>query len=838
MENLRDYSKKALPYLLTIIAFIVISFTYFSPLLTGHDLSQMDNNHAKGMAKEVIDFKEQTGEDSQWTNSMFGGMPTYQIANTESYNIYLFVQRVLRLGLPFSTVAVLFVLLFGFYLLMLSLGFNNLQSALGAIAFAFASYNIIIIIAGHITKAYAIAYMPPVIAGVIMTYKKKYLWGGILTAFALGVEISTTHIQIIYYLALMIVLLVVIKFIYAIFEKEIKSFFIASSILFASAILALLPNITNLSTTYEYGEKSIRGPSELTDNLENKSSGLDKKYALEWSYGVGETLTLLIPNAKGGSSIPIGENEDALKNVSPNIKKYVEQSLQYWGDQPFTSGPVYLGAILIFLFVLGLFIVKGYIKWWLLAAAILGIFLSWGRNFMPFTDIFFYHVPLYNKFRTVSMSLVITGFAVPMLAMLTVKKIIDNPKILKKQQIWFYIALGLTALNTLRFYFMPEIFGSFLSPQEIINYNPINAENPEKAQLITMFTDGLASARISLFKADALRSFIFIILGAALLWFYSTTGKLKNRYFVIALAALFLFDMWSVDKRYLNESHFEKRRVVRNEFRKTRADIDILKDIDPNYRVLSLLRNPFNDGYTPYFHKSIGGYHGAKLRRYQEVIEKHLSREVQAVAYAAQTDTIGSIQNTLRMQNVMNMLNTKYIILTPEISELNWNSLGHAWFVDDYEIVNNADDEIAALSRFTPKKTAIIDKRFQDVIKKLPKSDLFASETVGYIQLKNYKPNHLTYKSSNKKEQLAVFSEIYYDKGWNAYIDNFKTEHIRVNYILRAMIIPKGVHKIEFKFEPKTYNVSQTIALSSSIVILLLFLGMLGYSFYIKPKNE
>ena len=390
---------------------------------------------------------------------------------------------------------------------------------------------------------------------------------------------------------------------------------------------------------------------------------------------------------------------------------------------------------------------------------------------------------------------------------------------------------------SLLLYLVPDIYGSFLSPQEMKNYNPANAENPQMAQQTILFTNGLKAARISLFKADAMRSFVFIILGAGLLWFYSTTGKIKTKYFVIALAVLFFFDMWTVDKRYLNESHFQKKRVVRNEFSQTKADRTILLDSDPNYRVLNLMRNPFNDGYTPYFHKSIGGYHGAKLRRYQEIIERYLNREVQTVAYAAQNDTTGSIKNILSRLNVMNMLNTKYIIFSPEIAELNWSSLGHVWFVDDYDIVNNADEEIAALGSFSPKKTAIIDKRFENVIKKLPKPEFFSLDT-GYIQLENYKPNHLTYKSATKKERLAVFSEIYYDKGWNAYVDGFPTEHIRANYILRAMIIPAGVHKIEFKFEPKTYNISQTIALSSSVVIFLMLLGLLGYNFYKKPEDE
>ncbi|OQX99651.1 MAG: hypothetical protein B6I20_09735, partial [Bacteroidetes bacterium 4572_117] len=598
-------------------------------------------------------------------------------------------------------------------------------------------------------------------------------------------------------------------------------------------------NITNLATTYEYGQESIRGPSELTDNTENKSTGLDKDYALAWSYGKSETFSLMIPNANGGASGAIGNNVKALKKVDPSMVQSVAQSSSYFGSQPFTSGPVYLGAILIFLFIFGLFTINTSTKWWLLAAALLGIMLSWGKNFEAFTDFFFYYVPLYNKFRTVSMSLVITGLAVPLLAMIVLKEIIEDKGFIKKHQLWFYVSLGVTAGISLILYITPDSFFNFLNLQEIAYFDGERAKAAESAQVlqqINTYTRGLEQARMEIFKADAIRSFGFIIVGAVLLLIYSSVKLFKESYLLLALAFLFLADMWTVDKRYLNEKHFQKKSFARNEFKKTPADKMILKDADPDYKVLSYLHSPFNDGYTPYFHKSIGGYHGAKLRRYQEIIDRYLGYEIQVVAQAYQNDTTGSLSGLFNKTNIINMLNTKYVIFKPNEYELNWNALGHAWFVDDYDIVENADAELAALARFNPNKTAIIDKRFKSVTDKLPEAEFFSLDT-GYIQLVSYAPNHLTYKSATPKERLAVFSEIYYDKGWNAYVDGFPTEHIRVNYILRGMIIPKGVHKIEFKFEPKTYSISQKVAAGSSILVVLLLLGLVGYTYKTKKAE-
>jgi hypothetical protein len=851
MKNFQIYLKKAQPYLLATVFFVVFSFAYFSPLLNNKDLPQMDQTHVIGMSKEVVDFKAKTGEDSHWTNSMFGGMPTYQIAMGTSYNIYIYIQRFLRLGLPYTTVSILFIYMFGFYLLLLSLKFNNLQSVLGGIGFGLASYNIIIIAVGHITKTYAIAYMAPVIAGVIMTYNGKYLWGGILSTFAIGVEISTNHIQVIYYLILMVFLLVLVMFIYAIIEKQLKKFLIASFILLGSAIMGFIPNITNLATTYEYGKESIRGKSELTDNVANKTSGLDKDYAYAWSYGVDETFTLLIPNVKGGASVPLGlMGEDAFKDINPKFIQAVAEQDQYFGTQSFTAGPVYFGAIMMFLFILGILIVRGKLKWWLIGTFILGVILSWGGNVRGFTDLLFDYLPFYNKFRTLSMSLVISGFAVVLLAMFAIKELIDNKQDGNKKfdktslflphKMAILISAGITGLLTLIIFFVPDILGGFLSGREINFLNSLKDQDPALLQQYNILFDGVKELRMDLVQADAIRSFAFILLASALIYLYSATNILKNQYFIIGLTLLVVVDLWTIDKRYLKEDNFKPKREVKNPIPMTEADRSILKDLDPNYRVLNISKtasgqriNPFTDALTPYYHKSIGGYHGAKLRRYQDVIERYLGYEVQVVGQALDNDTIGSINDVLRQTSIINMLNTKYLICDANSIEINWNALGHAWFVDDYAYVKNADEEIKMLGKFNPSKTAIIDEKFKSKLTKLADPEFFSLDT-GYIKLESYKPNHLVYKSASRKDRLAVFSEIYYDKGWNAYIDGFKTDHIRVNYILRAIVAPAGIHTIEFKFEPKTHSISMTIALISSTLLVLALLSIL----YIQYKRK
>ncbi|MDP4188179.1 MAG: YfhO family protein [Bacteroidota bacterium] len=848
MKQLQDLLKPLLPHILIGVLFIVISFVYFSPLMEGKELTQMDNIHAQGMSQELINFeKTHPGQDSRWTNSMFGGMPAYQIKGGPNHNVYLFFQRVLRLNLPYTTVAIVFTLLLGFYILLLTLNVDKWISFAGALAFAFASYNFIIIGAGHITKAYAIAYMAPVIAGILLTYKKKYLAGGIFTAIALGIEISCDHPQILFYLFLTILLLVVVYFIYAIKEKELKNFFIASAILACSATLAVLPNTSMLWTTWEYGKESIRGKTELTQKKavdqqanQQQSSGLDKDYALAWSYGKAETFTLLIPNFQGGGSEGFDEKSETYKTLqqagvqSPeNISR---QLPAYWGEMPFTSGPVYFGAIVCFLFVLGLFLVKGPAKWWLLVVSILSIVLSWGKNAPMVTDFFFYHFPLYNKFRTVSMILVIANFAVPLLGFLALRDIFTN-KIEKKKVIKaLKYSLGIVGGITLIFALMSSLFFNFTSSQDTALSQQLKSSGwPDN--LISQLLNAMQADRASMLRSDAWRSLIFILLGGGLIWAY-VSKKIKSAWFTGALALLMLVDLWPIDKRYLNNDNFVTKRVAKNTFERSTADEFILKDTDPDYRVLNITRNPFTDGYTPYFHKSIGGYHGAKLRRYQDLIDGPLTRDIMALQ---QTLTGKVSQDTLAMVlhqlPILNMLNTKFIIYNPDAMPIiNFNALGNAWFVKQYKLVNNADEEYAGLNNFDPSSQAIIDKRFKEVVSAIPESS--ADTTKGTIKLLSYLPNDLVYESKSTKPQLAVFSEIYYAEGWNAFLDGKPVQHCRADYVLRAMPVPAGKHNIEFKFQPKSYDYGQKIALASSSLVVLLLLGLIGKMVYDKRKES
>lgn len=834
--NVKNIFKAALPYLIAIGIFVAISFVYFSPVMNGKVLHQMDNTHAKGMAKELMDYEEETGKHALWTNSMFGGMPAYQIKPAPSRNIYNYLNSILRLGLPYHTVAILFINLLGFYVLLRVLKVNNWLSIVGAIAYGFASYNFIIIGAGHITKAYAIGLMPAVIGGVLLTYRKRYWLGGLLTAIALGVQIASNHVQITYYLMLIIIIIGIVQFIYSILQKEIKQFFVASAVLVVAAMLAVLPNITTLWTTYEYARETIRGKSELVnEDEERQSGGLDKDYALDWSYGIAESWTLLIPNAQGGASGALGQNPDAMEEVDRMYAEMVGGQNQYWGAMPFTSGPVYVGAIICFLFILGFFVIDEKIKWWILAATILSLFLAWGKNFGFFTDFFFYNVPFYNKFRTVSMALVIAGVTIPLMAILTLREIIKNPQKIKENRIYIYLAFGLTGGVALIFYLMPSVFFDFITAREFSAFDAQKAQEPAYAAQIDTFMANLEAARISVFQADAIRSVLFILGGAGVLLLYSYE-KFSKYVLIGTIGVLVLADLWFVDKRYLNNDDFvAQRRLKGQEFPLTTADNIILKDVDPNFRVLNITRNPFTEVNTSYYHKSIGGYHGAKLRRYQELIERHLGANIQKVQSSirqliGQNPNIrhfqlqGAIDDVLAKQHILNMLNTKHVIYHQDsMPIINMHSLGNAWFVNEHITVENANEEMEALGSVNPKKTAVIDKRFQSVIDQLPEDDFFSLDT-GQIELVDYKPDELTYRTRNKNKQLAVFSEIYYDKGWKATIDDKPAEYIRVNYILRGMLIPEGTHTVEFKFEPQSYYTGQNIAFASSVLVGLLFI--------------
>jgi len=824
--------KPILLHLAILTGFIIMSFAYFSPILTGKELPQMDKIHAEGTMKELIDFeKNNKGEESQWTNSMFGGMPAYQIKGGETNNIFLTLNRLIRLGLPFTTVAVLFLYLTGFYFLLVSMKFNRWLSVLGAIAFAFASYNFIVLAAGHITKTYAIAIFPFVIAGILLIFRKKYLPGALVSTLALGIQIASNHVQITYYLAITIFLFLIGELIYALRQKELKHFLKSLSILSIASIFALLPNITNLWTTYEYGKYSIRGASELSQKEgEKKSSGLDKDYALDFSYGKLETFTILVPNfTGGGSGTGLSKKSEIYTFLTQqgvdtrNAQAIVENLPTYWGELRFTSGPVYFGAIICFLFIFSLFIVKEKYKWWLLSITILSLMLAWGKNFMPLTDLFFYYFPLYNKFRVVSMFLVVTNFSILLLAMLALREIIENriekANIMRALKYSFAITAGLLLI------FIALAGSLFDMYVETDIYILQRMGFP--ADMAKQVSEMLPAGRAELLSNDAFRSLIFIALASIFIWAF-IAEKINKNLLIASLLVLTLIDLWSVDKRYLNNKNFVPKKQIEATFTKSKADEFILKDSDISYRVLNL-ENPFNDGYTPYFHKSIGGYHGAKLRRYQELIETHLSSNITNIQQGFENNpTMQKFDSIFANQNIINMLNTRYIIYKPEeIPLINMHTLGNAWFVYDYRIVENADQELEALKNLNPAVTAVINKQFAHLLTTIPRY-VNDTLTVSQIKLIDYKPNNLIYQSNVKQPQLAVFSEIFYEKGWQAYIDDKPVEHLRVNYILRALPVPEGKHKIEFKFVPNSYFTGKTVALASSIIIIILSLGIIA----------
>jgi hypothetical protein len=797
--------KKLSPHLIVILLFVGISFAYFSPVMQGKVLDMPDIKHWKGMSKEVQDFREDTGEEALWTNSMFSGMPAYQISTKSNANLIQYVVKAISLGIP-RPANLLFLYLLGFYLLLLSVKVDYRLSAVGAIAFAFSSYFFIIIMAGHMTKAHAIAYVPMVVAAVLYTYRGRIFLGGVLTALAVALELYANHLQITYYLVLVLILIGIVQFVKDLKANNISSFAKRSGVLVLAALLASGTAVTRLSTTMEYGKESTRGKSELTNNLDNKTSGLDKDYATSWSYGIAETFTLLIPNFYGGASqgelTTDSETYQAIKRA-PNAKQLIKQLPLYWGTQPFTSGPTYAGSIVMFLFIFGLLFVKSEMRVWILLATIMSIMLAWGKNFMPLTDLFLEYFPGYNKFRAVSMILVIAEFTLPLLGFVALNKFLseDNEdyetdkkvKDIKTQKVShalvkskklislnlaFYIAGGITLVFAL----IPNLFFDFAGGQD--------ASLAKSGWPI----DALQADRAGLLSADAWRSFIFIALTFGTMWMF-LKNKFSSKYVILIVGVLVLADMWTVNKRYLNDDNFARKSKVEIPYQATVADQQIFRDTDPNFRVFNQSVSTFNDASTSYFHKSIGGYHGAKLKRYQELIENHISKGNMAV---------------------LNMLNTKYFITPKGQAQQNPGTMGNAWFINEINMVPNADAEIASLNGFNPANTAIVDVRFSEQI--IDGLDNSGSS----ITLAEYKPNYLKYNSTTSKNGIAIFSEIYYDKGWNAYVDGELKPHFRANYVLRGMQIPAGNHVVEFKFEPVVYHLSERIAFTSSIILLLL----------------
>ena len=833
-NNFFQKNKNILSIVAAIIAFAVITLVYFSPVLEGKRVKQHDIEMHKGMAQEITEFRNDTGEASLWTNSAFGGMPTWNISVKQTGNLTNPIYQALRIGLPQSLGSV-FISMLGFFVLLLVLDCGFWISFVGAIAYGLTSYLFIVIGAGHNAKAMAMAYMPAVVAGVLLTYKGKYLWGWLLTAFAMAFEIRTGHIQITYYLALIIVILVIAELISDLKDKRLGHFIKASAGLVVAALIGALTCSTTLYGNYEFGKETTRGKPVLSRDEANQTKGLDRDYITQWSYGIGETWSLLIPNAKGGASAYIGKQNPALEKADRRFRDNIAQSSAYWGDQPGTSGPVYVGAIVVFLFVLGALTVKGKLKWAMLAATLLSILLSWGKNFMGFTNFFLDYIPFYDKFRAVSMTLVIAEVTMPLLGFLGLAEIAKSPEAFKQNIKKFYIALGITAGVCLLFYIAPKAFFSFLSQGEAEQFAQLT--KGKDGAVYQAFATSLEDVRVAIFRKDALRSLIFVILAAVPLFLYGK-DKLKAAPAFAILAVLVLIDMFPIDKRYLNNDNFVSKQKFEKPFTASTADQAIMEDNTLDFRVADITKDMFNDASTCYFHKSIGGYSGAKLRRYQDVITQYLGSELNQLRTA---QTASDMMQTLAQQKVLNMLNTKYIIYNPNAQPFeNPYAFGNAWIAKDIRWVDTPNEEIDAIAATDLRHTAIINKEFGQKIGDYRLSDSIVPE----ITLTEYKPNKLTYRfsgvstGSTTANYLVVFSEIWTSKGWKMYIDGQEHPLLRANYLLRSAIIPAGSHEIVMEYAPKAYTVGNAVSFASSLILILGLIGTIVFSAMKKYKAK
>ena len=819
--------KKLLPDLIAILAFVLLSFAYFFPAdIENRILFQHDTAAGAGAGQEVKEYYEQTGERSRWTNSLFGGMPMYQIAPSyDSTKSLQWVQKAYQLFLP-DYVCLTFMLMLGFYILLRVFGIPVWLAGLGGIMWAFSSYFFILISAGHIWKFITLAYVPPTIAGIVLAYRGKLLWGGILTALFVALQITSNHVQMSYYFFFVILFFVGAYFEKAWRTKTLPQFFKASAVLIVAALVGIAANVSNLYHTYAYSKETMRGKSELVqtgDAAKQTSSGLDRDYITQWSYGIDETLTLLVPNFKGGASAALSQSETAMSKANPMYSSLYGSLTQYFGTQPMTSGPVYVGAFVLFLFVLGCFIVKGPLKWALIGATFFSIVLSWGKNFMPLTDFFIDYVPLYNKFRAVSSILVIAEFTIPLLAIFALKRLLEEPEILKQEKKPLGISLLLTAGIALLLAVAPGSIGSGYVPAQEAQMlqNAVNQQMIPANELSGILAN-LGEMRAELVSSDALRSFIIIGIGCSLLWLYAS-GKLRSSLTIAGIIILCLADMWGVNKRYLNDAQFVPHSIRTETFTKTNTDELILQDTSLDYRVLNFATSTFDDNNTSYWHKSVGGYHPAKLRRYQEMIEHHISPEMQA-AYKAIATAGGEMDSVdANKFRVLNMLNTKDFIFPAgqqrqTVPILNPHAYGNAWFVNKVQYVNNANEEIDALDSIIPTETAVVDARFKDVLKGATES---YKDSLSSIRLTSYTPNRLTYETNNAQDGIAVFSEIYYPDGWHVTIDGQPAELARADYILRTMYVPAGQHTIEMRFDPTSLHVTEGIAYGALALLVI-----------------
>lgn len=805
--QIKDYLKPATPHIIAIAIFIVLSVAYFYPVLEGKILKTNDSTVSLVNSKEIWDFRAKYDKEPLWTNSIFSGMPAYMISTKYPGNLFTHVDSFFRkLSLP---VSVLFISMAGFYILLLMFGVNPWLAIAGSVGYGLSSFTFQIIAAGHNTQAIALAYMAPMIGSVWYAYRRDAVAGALLAGLFLALELVAIHPQMTYYALMCLVVFAIVEFFYAVKEKAILKFLKTSAILIIPFVLAIGINFAFLYTTYEYGKYSTRSKSELTAPNINKSSGLDRDYITLWSYGVDETMNLLIPDFKGGSSQPFDRNSETVKGLRQNGNgQAINMVTKYWGTQPGTDGPHYVGAIIFFLFILGLIIVKGPEKWWLLAATVLSVMLAWGKNFMPLTNIFIDYFPGYNKFRSVTFILIISQFCIPLLGVLALRDIFKSETPKKDFLKAVTIAAGITGGVLLLIMLIPGIAGSFVNPYE----------NQYPGWLRT----AIVSDRKHLLESDSLRSLIFIILASGTILAFMFE-KLRKEYAVAMVGALILFDLWTVDRRYLNSDNFENKAVFNKTLAPTPADSYILKD--PSYfRVWNTTVSTFNDNSpTSYFHKSIGGYNGAKMKRYQELIDSAIQRDFKTFEGVATTaKTLEEILPVFDRTYTLNMLNTKYIIYNPSSPPIaNPKALGNAWFVEKPEFVENADEEISKTSRSDASKVAVIDKRFSSLITK----QLYTAEEGDKIELFKYQPNELVYKSTSKSEKLVLFSDIYYPAGWNCFVDGKESKYFRANYVLRAMIIPGGNHEIRFTFRPSSYYTGNTVSLASSVILILLLGG-------------
>lgn len=820
--------KRLLPDIVAVVLFAVVAFAYFFPADTeGRILYRHDSSAGVGAGQEQEAYYQRTGERTRWTNALFCGMPTFQSAPSYKSTdvLYSFID-IYRLWLP-ENVRLLFAYLLGFYILLRAFDFRSYLAALGSVMWAFSTYFLIIIAAGHIWKVWALGYLPPMIAGIVLAYRGRYLAGLIVTAIFAALEVFANHVQMTYYYLFIIALMIIAFLIEGIREKKYAHLLKATGVCIIGGALGILINLSNLYHTWQYSQESMRGKSELVKahSANQTDSGLERDYITQWSYGIGETWSLLVPNVKGGASVPLAANKTAMAHADNNYISIYQQLGQYWGEQPGTQGPVYVGAFVLFLFVLGLFIVKGPMKWALLAATILSIMLAWGKNFMGLTDFFIDYFPMYAKFRTVASILVIAEFTIPLLAMLALKKVVDEPEILTQKIKYVYASFALTGGMALLFAVMPDLFfGNYVSSGEMQALSQFPAD-----QLQPLLTN-LSEMRRALFTGDAWRSFFIIVIGVLCLLLYKAK-KLRAEYMTALLLVLCLIDLWTINKRYLNDSMFVPKAEREMAQPMTETDQMILADKTLDYRVLNLASNTFNENETSYYHKSIGGYHAAKLRRYQELIEAYIAPEMQP-AFQAIAKVAGDMTQVKgdSIYPVLNMLNTRYFILPLQEGKTvpieNPYAYGNAWFVDNVKFVDNANQELDALGQLDLRHEAVADAKFREQLKPVAEE---AADSASIVTLTAYEPNKLTYDVKSVRGGVVVFSEIYYP-GWTATIDGEPVELGRVDYVLRALTVTPGQHQVELSFFPKSLDITESVAYASfGLLAILLVLAVFLY---------